>query len=67
MAEIINLRRARRARARQTASEQAAEARVRHGVAPVEHRAANADHERAVRRLDAAILTTPRSDERADT
>ena len=56
MAEIINLRRARKARARDQATTQAAQNRATYGRTPAERAAADADKARHVRTLDSAKL-----------
>lgn len=51
MAEVINLRLARKARARRSATDLAAENRARHGQSRAERTARTAESERAVRDL----------------
>lgn len=53
MAEVINLRLARKARARSKAAQQASENRVLHGQSLVERRLKQAEEERKLRQLDA--------------
>jgi len=52
MAEVINLRLARKARARRTATERAAENRARHGRTRTERALETAEVERAARLLE---------------
>ena len=54
MAEIVNLRRARKARARDAARAEAATNRVAHGLTLAEKRAAKAEAERLRATLDGA-------------
>jgi len=53
MADVINLRQARKSRARNQAVQQAAESRARHGQSLTERRRKQAEDERKVRQLDA--------------
>ena len=52
MAEVINLNRARKARARSEARDQAVHNRVRHGLTKAEKALAEAERKLAQRRLD---------------
>lgn len=56
MAEIINLRRARRAKARETAAATAAANRVLHGRTKAEKRIAEAEQARRKALLDGSML-----------
>ena len=56
MAEIINLRRARKAKARDAKATEADAARVKHGVAKPVRELAKARKEKAVRDIDGAKL-----------
>jgi hypothetical protein len=56
MADVINLRRARKTRARDQAATQAAQNRASYGRKPSERAAADADKARHVRTLDSAKL-----------
>jgi len=56
MAEIVNLRRARKARARSEKDKVAEQNRTRFGRSKAEKAASRAEEERAVRRLDALKL-----------
>jgi hypothetical protein len=60
MGEIVNLRRARRQRARDTAAEAAAANRARHGRTRAERDAERLEQERARRALDGARQEEPR-------
>ncbi len=62
MAEIINLNRARKARAKSEDKIRAAANRVVHGRSKGEKQAARAEQERADRRLDAQKRETPTED-----
>ncbi len=53
MADVINLRLARKARSRSKAAQQAAENRALHGQSGSERRLKAAENERQVRQLDA--------------
>ncbi len=53
MADVINLRLARKAQARSKAAQQAAENRALHGQSLAERRLKQAEEEREVRQLDA--------------
>ena len=53
MADVINLRLARKARSRSKAAQQAAENRALHGQSSTERQLKAAEHERQVRQLDA--------------
>lgn len=53
MADVINLRLARKARSRSKATQQAAENRALHGQTGAERRLRQAEDERKVRELDA--------------
>lgn len=53
MADVINLRLARKARSRSKAAQQAAENRALHGQTTAERRLKAAEEERKVRQLDA--------------
>lgn len=53
MADVINLRQARKSRARSQAAQQAAQARALHGQSLTERRRKQAEDERKVRQLDA--------------
>lgn len=59
MAEIINLRLARKARTRSKAAEQAAENRARHGRTATERQRQQAETERAASQLDAHLRDKP--------
>lgn len=54
MAEVINLRLARKAKARASAAQQAAENRVRHGRSKAERQIQQDEADRAARVLDGA-------------
>lgn len=54
MAEVINLRMARKARTRSTAAQLAEENRARHGLTRAERHRQQAEAERAARNLDGA-------------
>jgi len=56
MAEIVNLRRARKTKARMKVETQAAENRARHGVTKAQHRAAELEKVRAIQAGDAHKL-----------
>ncbi len=56
MAEIINLRRVKKQRARTAAGQEAAENRVRHGQTRAERDASAQQREAASRKLDGAAL-----------
>jgi len=60
MAEIVNLRRVKKAKARQDASVQAAQNRVLHGRSRAEREAAAAGQQQADRVLDGARLDRDR-------
>lgn len=59
MAEVINLRLARKARKRRQAAEQAAENRARHGLTAAERQHQRSQAERTARRLDAHLRDKP--------
>lgn len=59
MADIVNLRRARKARARLVETDAAAAARARHGRTRAERHATEAAKERAARALDQAKRELP--------
>lgn len=61
MAEIINLRRQRKARVRAEAAEKAADNRVRHGRSKQERRRLEVEAERERRRLDGLRLGSDRT------
>jgi len=62
MAEIVNLRIARKARDRRLAEQQAAENRAKHGRTKAEKAKAKADYLRAERAIDGAKLDEPNRD-----
>ncbi len=59
MAEIINLRRARKAKARQEAGKQAAENRAAFGRTKAERKSGEANAALQARQLDGHLLETP--------
>lgn len=59
MAEVINLRLARKAKARQQAAQQAQANRARHGLTKAERTAQQLDTARAERQLDGARREDP--------
>lgn len=59
MAEIINLRRARKQRARQDADEQAQQNRIAFGRTKAERRLTEAERDKAARTLDGHRLASP--------
>ena len=63
MAEIVNLRRAKKARARDGAAQQAAENRVRHGRSAAAKAAERQDEARRRAVLDGAKVDAVRGDE----
>jgi hypothetical protein len=63
MAEIVNLRTARKRAKRRQAEERAAEARVSHGVAKADRALIRAERSRLRRQLDEHRIETGESDE----
>ncbi len=62
MAEIVNLRRARKRKAREIAAGEAADRRVESGISQIARKAARAQRELAERRLAAHRLDGPAPD-----
>jgi ATP-dependent Zn protease len=62
MAEIVNLRRARKQRARQEAEAQAQRNRVAFGRAKAERRLSQAERDKAARDLDGHVLAPDKPD-----
>ena len=56
-AQIINLRRARKSKARREREQRAEENRLRHGLSKSERQRRDSENERAARQLDGAKLT----------
>ena len=59
MGDVVNLRRARKGRERQSKEAQAAENRIAFGVTKAERRRVDSEHEKAERGLEAHRLVGP--------